>query len=202
MASRSSTMPRRIPQQQRGQRRVAGLLRAAASVIAQAGYERATMCEIAVRARASIGSLYQFFPNKESVAEALRARYGKELDKLFRELALEAKVLTAKQLVCRLIDSHIQLAERHPAFLALLDAPPTAHTSQRREVMRDRIAQVLLARDPGISGTKAARAGAVVQQILRGLLILYARSPAHEKDAVIEEFKSVLIGYLAAKPKW
>ncbi|MGH9437803.1 MAG: TetR family transcriptional regulator, partial [Terriglobia bacterium] len=104
MRSRLSTMPRRIPQQQRGQRRVAGLLRAAASVIAEAGYERATMCGIARRARASIGSLYQFFPNKESVAEALRARYGKEIEKLWTELALEAKVLTVEELVCRLVD--------------------------------------------------------------------------------------------------
>ncbi|MGH9358885.1 MAG: TetR/AcrR family transcriptional regulator [Terriglobia bacterium] len=201
MSSRLSTMPRRIPQQQRGQRRVAGLLRAAASVIAEAGYERATMCGIARRARASIGSLYQFFPNKESVAEALRARYGKEIEKLWTELALEAKVLTVEELVCRLVDSHIQLAESHPAFLALLDAPPTAHTAQRRKLMRDRITAVLLARNIGVSGMKAARAGAVVQQILRGLLTLYARSPADEKGAVVEEFKSVLIGYLAAKPK-
>ncbi|MGH9824396.1 MAG: TetR family transcriptional regulator, partial [Blastocatellia bacterium] len=66
--SYSATTPRRIPQQKRGQRRVAGFLRAAASVIAEMGYEQATMSAIAERASSCIGSLYQFFPNKAAVA--------------------------------------------------------------------------------------------------------------------------------------
>lgn len=191
--------PRRVPQQERGQRRVASLLRAAESVIGEMGYERATMCAVAERAGASIGSLYQFFPNKESVAEALRAQYTKEVEKVWRHLALTASVLTVDGLVRGLIDSQIQFARSHPAFLALLDAPPTVHTPHRRKLMQERIAQVLLARKPRMSETKALRGGAVMQQIFRGLLTLYARSAAEEKGAVVEEFKAVLIGYLATR---
>jgi AcrR family transcriptional regulator len=40
-------------------------MEAAAAVIAERGFESATMAEIAARAGAQIGSLYRFFPNKE-----------------------------------------------------------------------------------------------------------------------------------------
>ena len=51
------------PQRSTGKRRVAELLRAGADVIAERGFEAATMAEIAARAGAQIGSLYRFFPN-------------------------------------------------------------------------------------------------------------------------------------------
>src|SRR6266511_1332655 len=52
---------------------MAGILDAAAGVFADAGYERATTNAIAAAAGISPGSLYQFFPNKEAIAEALAA---------------------------------------------------------------------------------------------------------------------------------
>ena len=60
--------------------RVASLMESAAAVIAERGFESATMAEIAARAGAQIGSLYRFFPNKEVLADALIHRYG-ELDR-------------------------------------------------------------------------------------------------------------------------
>ena len=194
-----SIAPRRLPRQQRGQRRVSGLLRAAASVIGEAGYERATMSAIAERAESSIGSLYQFFPNKESVIEALRAQYVKELEKLWSRLAAEAVSLTVEKLVTRLISTQIEFAERHPAFLALLDAPRTANSTQRREIIRGRIARLILARQRAMSRNEALRLAAVVQQILKGLLTLYARAENGERAAIRDEFEDVLTGYLAAK---
>ncbi len=52
------------PQRRPGKARVAALLEAGAAVIAERGYDAATMAEIGVRAKAPIGSLYRFFPNK------------------------------------------------------------------------------------------------------------------------------------------
>jgi len=98
---------------------VAGLLRAAACVIAEKGYEPATMCAIAKRADSSIGSLYQFFPNKEAVVDALRTQYTKEIGKLWTALAAQAASLTVAGLVSCLIKSLIEFAESHPAFSAL-----------------------------------------------------------------------------------
>ena len=75
MESQTELAPRRIPIQERGEKRVAGLLEAAAAIFAEVGFEAATMRDIAERAGASIGSLYQFFPNKDVVARAIKTQY-------------------------------------------------------------------------------------------------------------------------------
>ena len=67
MESQTELVPRRIPMQERGEKRVAGLLEAAAAIFAEVGFEAATMSDIAERAGGSIGSLYQFFPSKDVV---------------------------------------------------------------------------------------------------------------------------------------
>ena len=65
--------PRR---QERGKKRMAELLRAAGQVFADVGYENATTNAIAARAGVSPGTLYQFFPNKQAIAEALANAYA------------------------------------------------------------------------------------------------------------------------------
>jgi hypothetical protein len=70
--SRPSEVPQaRTPQRRNGKLRVAAILKAGEAVIAEKGYEAATMAEIAARSNTKIGSLYRFFPNKEVLANAL-----------------------------------------------------------------------------------------------------------------------------------
>ena len=118
-----STELRRLPRQSCGRRRVDALLDAAAAEISDAGFEAATMCSIATRAGASIGSLYQFFPNKVAIVQALRGHYCQEFELMWAPLADEAKHLSLEELVTRMVDSTVEFVERHPAFLA---GPPRA----------------------------------------------------------------------------
>ncbi|HEX4025428.1 MAG TPA: helix-turn-helix domain-containing protein [Steroidobacteraceae bacterium] len=178
---------------------MAAFLDAAAAVITEKGYAQATMSAIAERARSCIGSLYQFFPNKPAVAEALRARYIADIEQSWAALGRQATDLSTEQLACRLVSLQVQIVTSHPGLLELLEVPPTAHTPTRRELIRARIVIVLLAHAPRIPKIAAARVAAVVQQISRGLLRLYARSDAEGKSAMIEEFEAVLIGYLVPK---
>src|SRR5262249_19964005 len=76
MSSSRGKATARAPQRERGKRRVAALLKAAASSFAEKGYDAVTMTEVAARARAPIGSLYQFFPSKEALADALLDRFS------------------------------------------------------------------------------------------------------------------------------
>jgi len=180
---------------------VAGFLRAAASVITEMGYDRATMSAIAGRSRSCIGSLYQFFPNKRSVAEALRAQYIKDVEQSWTSLGHQAASLSAENLACRLVSLQIESVNSHPELLALLDVPPTAHTPKRRELIRAHIANVLMAHKPHLSKSTALRVASVVQQVSKALLALYARTDADGKLAIVEEFKFVLAGYLVPKLK-
>src|SRR5579884_3179310 len=117
-ASHFAVAPRRVPHQERGEKRVAELLKAAAAVIAATGYEAATMSAIAERARAPIGSLYQFFPNKPAITQALRTSYSGDYESLLMALEADAAKLTIERLVFRLVSMTISFIESHPAFLA------------------------------------------------------------------------------------
>lgn len=69
-ASRSAGK-RRIPQQERGLKTIEVILRAAGEEIARGGLARLTTKRIAEAAGLSVGGLYEYFPNKESVVHAL-----------------------------------------------------------------------------------------------------------------------------------
>src|ERR1700679_4166362 len=86
------------PQRRPGRLRVATLLEAGAAVIAEKGFQAATMSEIALRAGAPIGSLYRFFPNKEILADALIQRFGELIVKAFGEINSRIKSLSTAAL--------------------------------------------------------------------------------------------------------
>ena len=67
--------PRRAPSQQRSRERVERMLAAASALIAEQGSDAMRMGEVAERAGVSIGSLYQFFPDKRAIIWALAERY-------------------------------------------------------------------------------------------------------------------------------
>lgn len=63
--------PRRRPVQRRSRETVGYVLEAAAQLFGELGYERTTTNLVAERAGVSIGSVYQYFPNKEALLLAL-----------------------------------------------------------------------------------------------------------------------------------
>lgn len=74
MASVALT-PRKSPRQERSRRTVARILDAAAHVFHEQGYSAATTNDIADEAGVSIGSLYQYFPNKDALLVALTQQH-------------------------------------------------------------------------------------------------------------------------------
>lgn len=75
MPSTVPTNPRKLPQQDRSKVTVEAILIATARILIEEGYDKASTNRIAERAGISIGSLYQYFPNKESLIAALRDRH-------------------------------------------------------------------------------------------------------------------------------
>lgn len=192
-----STLPRRLPRQPRGERRVAGLLSAAASVIASSGYDAATMCSIAERAGASIGSLYQFFPNKDSLVSALCEDYAREINQMWASLQARAGEMTLDELVDGYVAVMVEFLEGHPEFLPLMDSAPTRCVPGTRELLRDRLAGVLRSHKPRLNRRQAVRIADVMLHINKGLMSLYARTDREAGDWVVAEIKSVLGAYLA-----
>jgi AcrR family transcriptional regulator len=63
--------PRKLPRQPRSQATVEAILQAAAQVFERHGYAAGTTNRIAARAGVSIGTVYQYFPNKDAILVAL-----------------------------------------------------------------------------------------------------------------------------------
>jgi len=195
-------LARRIPIQERGERRVAGLLEAAAAIFSEVGYEAATMRDIAERAGASIGSLYQFFPNKEVVARAIKTQYCQELKRVWANLvAVGAKTPTIR-LVDQFLNVTIQAIEQHPAIIRLMDAPRSANpASDIKESLREQLVELFLTRKPRMSRNKAHRYAEITIQMVRALMWLYLENERSEREALVTEMKSALVDYLAPRLK-
>src|SRR5256885_17137254 len=79
MASTTRLKPRRRPRQERSRETVEAIVEAAAQVFERHGYAAGTTNRIAERAGVSIGSLYQYFPNKDAIVAELARRHIAEI---------------------------------------------------------------------------------------------------------------------------
>src|SRR2546430_6815714 len=86
------TTMRRLPQQVRGEQRIAAILQAAAQVFYEVGFDAATTDMIAQRAHTAIGSLYDFFPNKEAIAQRLSEQFCEDMRVLFEGILTDELV--------------------------------------------------------------------------------------------------------------
>ena len=69
---------RKMPNQRRSRERVENILKCAAALIAKDGSDALRMSELAKSAGISIGSLYQYFPDKGAIIQTLAERYNAE----------------------------------------------------------------------------------------------------------------------------
>jgi len=79
MPQKIPTTPRKLPQQDRSKTTVEAILIATARILTEEGYDRASTNRIAELAGVSIGSLYQYFPNKEALVAALVEQHINEM---------------------------------------------------------------------------------------------------------------------------
>ena len=151
------------PQRSNGKLRVAAILEAAAAVIAEKGYEGATMAEIAARSGTKIGSLYRFFPNKDSVADTIVVSARENLDAVFDRFDADVDALSIRALADDLMALIFELFTR-PAFMRLLDAGQdwSVKRDEFRTALLQRTAQALRIHTPHLSKKSAGDIALVV----------------------------------------
>jgi AcrR family transcriptional regulator len=85
MSRPSSAEPRKLPRQRRSAATVDRILVAAARIFDERGYRATTTNHVAQAAGVSIGSLYQYFPNKDALLVALAERHIDDIASRFGE---------------------------------------------------------------------------------------------------------------------
>jgi AcrR family transcriptional regulator len=135
VAARAPKTDGRRPRQARSRSTVEALLEAATRVFRREGW-KATTNRIALEAGVSIGSLYEYFPNKHALLEALAERHVQVAE------ALVAEALEQPRSLGELLESiqrAVLASQRYPSeAIALLNASSGADLAARAERLRQR----------------------------------------------------------------
>jgi len=195
---------RPVRRQARGERRIAEILDAALALFAEVGYEAASTNRIAARAGISPGSLYQFFANKEAIAEALSSRLAVEMAAAHAAAFDDVAVadMSLDDLLDRILDPLIAFSVANPGAKTLLtgpDAPAQVAVATRplQDALLGRVAAVIGARAPGLPVAERERTALVAVQIVRAMTGAITAAAGAERAALVGELKRALKGYLA-----
>lgn len=124
-SSKVSSRPIKLPQQVRSQARVGRLLDAAAVLITQRGVEALTMAAVGQAAATAPGSLYQFFPNRDELVNALIQREAARVEACVAK-ALAAWTQGQRRDPATIVDALLaplrELYRAHPVWGELLHA--------------------------------------------------------------------------------
>ena len=134
MARTPSAEPRKQPRQRRSAETVARILDAAARIFDERGYRATTTNHVAERAGVSIGSLYQYFPNKDALLVALAEHHIDAVAQQFGErlLYLREDQPTLDNTVRLLLELTVELNDTSRLHAILFsDCPRTPALTER-----------------------------------------------------------------------
>jgi AcrR family transcriptional regulator len=194
--------PRKQPRQVRSTRLVADILEASARVLAREGAHRFTTARVAEAAGISVGSLYQYFPNKEAILFRLQADEWRQtmgqLRRIFADVSmpplerLRAAVRMFFRSECEEAAFRTALEQAAPLYR---EAPETrAHAEEGRRLMADFMKEAL----PRVSARERAFAADVVRTVLSaaGKAISSQDRSGAEVDQLAVAVGEMLCGYL------
>lgn len=120
MKRKTTTNPRRKPSQSRSRDTVSCILEAAAHILRQEGFEKATTNHIAERAGVSIGSLYQYFPNKQALLMALTHQHMSSMQAIIAENLSQVVTLPLEEAVQVMVDCMLEAHAKDPELHRVL----------------------------------------------------------------------------------
>lgn len=192
---------RRNPQQARSRTTVNAIMEAAAQILEASGPRDATTNAIAARAGVSIGTLYQYFPNKQALFTELARRFIADLGEATEQSLRTLGQGSVEEAVPRFMSNIGQLHAASPRLRSFLFQLPgsTPLMEQFNARLEDVVAQVLAQRpelgdrDPRLTAQVVVRA---VDGVLRDTTL---REPERIHDpALARELTRLVLGYLQA----
>jgi AcrR family transcriptional regulator len=193
---------RKQPQQTRSSQLVEAVLDAAVQVLMREGTRRFTTARVAERAGVSVGSLYQYFPNKASILFRLQSDEWRRTSALLRGI-LEDKASLPLVRVRRLVHAFIQSECEEAAIrIALSDAAPLYRDApeaieakkENTKIFRTFLQEAL----PDVPDDKRMLAGDLIKMTLSGVGSSFSETPRTEAEIVdwSEALADMLCAYL------
>ena len=122
MTSRATraSVRRRRPKQRRARQTVDAVLDAVVRVLKREGFDAITTNRVAEVAGVSIGSVYQYFPDKRAIFEALHQRHIEEIDRIVETKLVEHAASSLDELIRALVEAMIDAHATDPELYELL----------------------------------------------------------------------------------
>ncbi|MCP2340315.1 TetR family transcriptional regulator [Actinomadura rupiterrae] len=193
---------RRRPAQRRSAERVQRMLDACAEILDEDGYDGLTTTRIAQRAEVAIGSVYQFFPDKRAVAQALALRNLEEFERRVSERLGQGGFDDWSDTVGAIIEIFVGMHRSVPGFRVLrfgdvADVRLLDEAAENNSVVAARLRELIVetfgvAETPGLA-TALAIAVEAADAVLK---LAFRRDPAGD-PAILAEAERLIHGYLA-----
>jgi AcrR family transcriptional regulator len=199
---KTTLQPRRTPTQHRSRKRVDDILDAVAELLVERGFEAITTRLIAEKANIPVGSIYQFFPNKFAVFNALAHRFLHRISLLYQEfIPGEVADLGWEESLDRAIDAFAKILFAEAAIPILWAG--MQHSEELRAAEADHIARgvdynlVMLDNVLGHVEPERRRLIAwIMVRVLDALLYHATHSEAPAREQTVEELKLILKAYV------
>lgn len=199
---------RKSPVQARSRQTVSDILDAAARVFAAHGYAGAATTRVAERAGVSVGSLYQYFPNKDALLVALSERHIERaharVDSVLQQL--ERAPCPLRELVHALVDAMVDVHLDEPELHRVLfeECPkkaPVPELEQRSEQeLLTRLVNIL-AEHPEVEVADVELAAILIGQAIESLchdFVLHGATPTTDRKRFTTEVTTMMTAYLSA----
>ena len=202
MQTSSPRQPRKQPRQHRARNTVSRLLAATAAIIEQDGVEALTTNLIAERARVNIASLYQYFPNKETILNALMESYFQEISQALNQVLVTQFEMTIDQSTRLWAHAGLSYFRERPALLTMLvrlqQQTYTLDAAKLLEYrLREAMRRFLMGRRDTLSVPDLDLAIEVAFVACSAVLTRHLLDPMpyHSDESVVEELVRLMEGY-------
>ncbi len=192
---------RQAHRQKRGLLRVEEILQAAGVLFAERGYDKVTINMIAARAGVSPGSLYQFFPHKEAIAQAFAADATNQLHRVYDSmLSSEVMTLPLAGFLDTFVDRIVAFNRNYPGYLALeLGSTISSSLAQAiadlQQGVQARLDALVAAYWPHSTPEQRHLPLLVSYRLFLALLPLALSGDEEHQKAIVREMKVVLYRY-------
>jgi AcrR family transcriptional regulator len=195
---RNRLEPRKLPAQSRSTETVNAVLEAAARILERHGFEGYTTNAIAERAGVSIGSFYQYFPNKDAVTVALMER---ESAVLLADIAEAPSLEDYEAALDKIIRSAVANQMRRPRLARLLDfeesrLPVHSRAGRVEDVLHAVLVRVLSQPEAHITGDIAVAAYDVLA-IVKGMVDAAGEREETNALQLEQRVRRAVFGYLS-----
>ncbi len=192
---------RRTPVQPRAEERRRSLLDAAARLLAEKGYDAINTNSIAAEAGASVGTVYQYFPNKIVILQALLERFQGRLSEALMGALGSGSLDDLDAATERVVRAFAHFYQREPGYAELwLGSQLIGPLSQVGQAWGGEFSEVfgqILRARAGLEQANARCAARALVHAISSVVTVALTGPEDDRERMIDEAVAMARSYLA-----